>query len=323
MARRRSFIERTNKKKRIRSRSRIRSRNRNRTKNRTKRINQKGGVKILATLAGHSSSVHSVAFHPRLPILATGSLDRTVKLWSFSDDCLFPPEIQVSKKHPPALVATLEGHDSHVTSVAFHPTAPLLATGSSDRTVRLWLLSCDYLSATSEAIPDKLSATCEAISDNLSATSVATLAGHSHAVNSVAFHPTALLLASSSGDSTVRLWLLSSDYSSATSVATLEGHIGSVNSVAFHPTAPLLATGGTDKTVRLWRLSSDYLSATSVATLEGHNHFVTSVAFHPTAPLLATGSSDKTVRLWNYDPPPAPEPTPSGPLNASCRLGPG
>ena len=36
-------------------------------------------------------------------------------------------------------VATLKGHRGSVRSVAFHPTAPLLATGSWDRTVRLWL----------------------------------------------------------------------------------------------------------------------------------------------------------------------------------------
>jgi WD40 repeat protein len=35
-------------------------------------------------------------------------------------------------------VATLAGHSDPVTSVAFHPTAPLLATGSWDNTVKLW-----------------------------------------------------------------------------------------------------------------------------------------------------------------------------------------
>ena len=73
---------------------------------------------------------------------------------------------------------------------------------------------------------------------NSSATCVATLEGHMYAVLSVAFHPTAPLLATGSGDKTVRLWLLSSDNSSATCVATLAGHSSSVTSVAFHPTAP-------------------------------------------------------------------------------------
>ena len=133
---------------------------------------------------------------------------------------------------------------------------------------------------------------------NSSATCVATLEGHKNGVRSVTFHPTAPLLATGSGDNTVRLWLLSSDYSSATCVATLKGHSGPVCSVAFHPTAPLLATGSDDRTVKLWLLSSDNSSATCVATLAGHSNCVNSVAFHPTAPLLATGSNDRTVRLW-------------------------
>ena len=128
-------------------------------------------------------------------------------------------------------VATLKEHRNWVTSMAFHPTENLLATGSGDDTVILWRLS----------------------SNNSSATYVATLKGHSSPVSSVAFHPTAPLLATGSLDKTVRLWLLSSDNSSATCVATLEGHSIWVNSVAFHPTAPLLATGSDDNTVRLWR----------------------------------------------------------------------
>ena len=81
-------------------------------------------------------------------------------------------------------VATLRGHSYPVNSLAIHPTAPLLATGSNDNTVRLWLLS----------------------SNNSSATCVATLKGHGDSVSSVAFHPTAPLLATGSDDKTVRLW---------------------------------------------------------------------------------------------------------------------
>ena len=42
------------------------------------------------------------------------------------------------RKSSATCVATLKGHGSPVRSVAFHPTAPLLATGSNDKTVRLW-----------------------------------------------------------------------------------------------------------------------------------------------------------------------------------------
>jgi WD40 repeat protein len=233
----------------------------------------------VATLKGRGYSlVFCVAFHPSAPLLATGSGDKTAKLWRLSSD-----------NSSATCVATLAGHSGSVCSVAFHPTAPLLATGSGtscsefsgnnsgslgNNTVKLWRLS----------------------SNNSSATCVATLEGHCDTVTSVAFYPTAPLLATGSGDKTAKLWRLSSDNSSATCVATLAGHSWHVF-VAFHPTAPLLASGG-GTIVKLWRLSSENSSATLVATLVGHSNNVTSVAFHPTAPLLATGSGDNTVRLW-------------------------
>jgi hypothetical protein len=169
--------------------------------------------------------------------------------------------------------ATLQ-ENSNVNSVAFHPTAHVLATGSDDNAAKLWQLS-----------PDKSSALC-----------VATLVGSF--CFSLAFHPNAPLLATCSTHKNVRLWWLSHDYSSATYTTILKGHSGIILSVAFHPTAPFLATSSYDKTAKLWRLSSDNSSAECVATLEGHSNCVNSVAFHPTALLLATGSDDKTAKLW-------------------------
>jgi WD40 repeat protein len=124
---------------------------------------------------------------------------------------------------------------------------------------------------------------------------VATLEGHSNWVRSVAFHPTAPILATGSDDKTAKLWRLSPDGSAATCVATLAGHSNSVWSVAFHPTAPILATGSVDNTAKLWRLSPDGSAATCVATLAGHSNSVFSVAFHPTAP----GTSDATSSWWS------------------------
>ncbi len=127
---------------------------------------------------------------------------------------------------------------------------------------------------------------------------LATLEGKKGRVNSVAFHPTAPLLAIGSENENVTLWQVSPDNSCESCVATLKGHSDWVNSVAFHPTAPLLATGSRDNTVKLWQLSPDNSGATCVATLS-HGKCVKSVAFHPTAPLLATGGWDDTVKVWD------------------------
>jgi WD40 repeat protein len=72
-------------------------------------------------------------------------------------------------------------------------------------------------------------------------------------VSSVAFHPTASILATGSFDNSTKIWKIGPDGSSASCVATLEVHSKCVMSVAFHQTALLLATGSDDKTVKLWR----------------------------------------------------------------------
>jgi WD40 repeat protein len=224
--------------------------------------------------------IYRVAFHPTAPILATASIDSTVKLWRINSEtrtavCLST----LRNKHR---FGTDEEQRYDVESIAFHPTAPILATGSCD-CATLWRFNSD----------------CSEV------TCVATLKGHSRPVLSVAFHPTEPILATGSADETAKLWRLNSD-NSATSVATLEEHKGkwysrSVSSVAFHPTAPILATGSYDKTVKLWRINSDNSAAACVATLRGHASDVLIVAFHPTAPILATGSRDGTFKLWRIN----------------------
>jgi len=78
----------------------------------------------------HSGSVNSVAFSPDGKTLASGSDDKTIKLWNLSTD---------------KVISTLTGHSGSVTSVAFSPDGKILASGSADNTINLWNLDLDDL----------------------------------------------------------------------------------------------------------------------------------------------------------------------------------
>ena len=109
-------------------------------------------------------------------------------------------------------------------------------------------------------------------------------------VHSIAFSPDGAMLASGSGDNTVRLW----EVTTGRELRRLKGHSNPVWSVAFSPDGMMLASGSGDNTVRLWEVAT----GRELRRLKGHSNPVWSVAFSPDGRLLASGSDDNTVRLW-------------------------
>jgi serine/threonine protein kinase len=117
----------------------------------------------------------------------------------------------------------LHGHEQGITSVAFSPDGKTLASGSWDKTIRLWDTS-----------------TWKAIGEPLR--------GHNKEVTSLAFSPDGKTLASV-GDKTIRLW----DTSTWKAIGEpLRGHNEMFTRLAFSPDGKTLASGSHDNTIRLW-----------------------------------------------------------------------
>jgi tetratricopeptide (TPR) repeat protein len=163
----------------------------------------------------------------------------------------------------------LEGHRDAVQCVAWGPghagsSAGLLATGSRDRTVKLW--------------------------DPVTHQVLRTLEGHGAGVRSVAFSPDGRRLLSGGEDGTVRLW----DVATGTPLRRFEGHAGAVNAVAFAPDGRRGLSGGEDKTARLWDLE-----AGPQLRRFAHPALVTSVAFAPDGHRLASGTGAASLHVWD------------------------
>ncbi|MEG4840245.1 WD40 domain-containing protein [Microcoleus sp. B9-D4] len=203
------------------------------------------------TVPGHSSFVNSLAISPDGKILASGSWDKTIKIWNLETT---------------ELIGTLTGHSDRVNSVAISYDGKMLVSGSSDETIKFWNLHSGDL--------------------------LCTFPGHSMEVNSVAINPNGLVIASCGGaDNTIKLWNLRS----GELLRTLRGHSDNVNAVVFSPDGKILASGSSDATSKVWDVESGKL----LRTLSGLNVGVNSVAIAPDGQILASVSNDYTIKLRN------------------------
>ena len=116
-----------------------------------------------------------------------------------------------------------------------------------------------------------------------------TIATHMGDARDAVFTPDGQYLATSSVDSTVKLWHVPD----GALVRTLR-HPGAVASIDISRDGGWLASGGYDGTVRLWHLSDGTLTR----TFAGHGATVWTVKFSPDGERLASGGEDRNLRLW-------------------------
>ena len=251
-------------------------------------------------LFGHSRPVTSAAFSPDGKILASGSLDATIRLWDVATH--------------QQIGAPLTGPSGPVLSVAFSPDGKTLASGNDDRTVRLWDVATHHqiggpLTGPSGPVnsvafsPDGKTLAGGSLDGTVQLWDVATHQQQAHGpltgpggagVGTVAFSRDGKTLAGGSADGTVRLWDVATHQQIGNPLTGPSG--AGVGTVAFSRDGKTLAGGSADGTVRLWDVATHQQIG---SPLTGPSGPVNSVAFSPDGKTLAGGSADGTVRLWD------------------------
>lgn len=210
----------------------------------------------------HTSRIESVAFANDARSFATGSDDKSVKIWS--TEC-----------RNKMLVSLLDGHTNWVKCVRWSKTSnSLLASCGDDGKICIWDTRTRIRQPPCEVIASR----------------------RRMQFNCLDWHPVFdHHLATGAQDASCVIW----DLRNRRQVQVYAEHDGSVNSVAFNWGGSLLLTGSSDKTSKIF----DVCEGRHMFKLMSHNAPVTSVCFSASDELFATASKDKNVIIWkrNFD----------------------
>ncbi|MEM6599403.1 MAG: WD40 repeat domain-containing protein [Cyanobacteria bacterium P01_C01_bin.69] len=265
---------------------------------------REGSVQLLTITAqqgGHTSPVRAVTFHPNNRFFATGSADKSIRLWDLQGQS----RVKVFSQN------------SEILSLAFSPDGRWLASGSLDGTVRIWDWQMGQLAHT--------------------------FSGHEDVVTAIKFTADSRQLISGSGDKMLKVWRVNDGQNIARietgqwiqsialdpqrtgriAIAGLGRQIevwnwttrrreqtsarlpSPIYAVDWHPSRQQLVLSpdssndsnrsGSRNSVALFDLESAQLGN----SLGGHSDYVSFVAFSPSGDTLLSGSWDRTIRLWD------------------------
>ncbi len=208
--------------------------------------------KPLVTLAGHSEVVYAVAWKPGSAEIATGSLDKTARIWNAATG---------------ATLRTIKDHADAVFGVAYSTNGRLLATASADRTAKLY--------------------------DTATWKRTDTLNAHQDVVTHVAFNSAGTLLATVGADKQMRVWKV--DPGKIENPLRSQGEGDAINTCAFSPDDSLLVWGASNNVVKVFKGDG----SGQQREMKDAKDWVYAVAIGSDNETIAAGTQEGKVYLWS------------------------
>ncbi|WP_228053598.1 AAA-like domain-containing protein [Nodosilinea sp. LEGE 07298] len=249
-------------------------------------------------LDGHQATVITTDFSPDGQLIATGSVDTTIKLWNRDG----------------SLRASLNTEQGQVRGVKFSPDGQWLASVGDDGTIKIWTLSGALHQTMKTDINGIWDLAFKPMTGSASEVPTLVVAGLSSdqaeiwtidgqrlktidangqpfGIRTVAYSPEGDRIALGGNDGTVTLWTPEGQR-----LQTLKGHQEAIHALAYSPDGERLVSGDINKTIKLWNRAGQLL-----ATLDHHTSGIEGLAFSPDGQFFVSGSLDKTLALWSRE----------------------
>jgi WD40 repeat protein len=243
----------------------------------------KDNFEVKSSFNAHSTQINRIKQSPYdFNYVATASSDSTVKIWQTLNETL-------------SLLRTYTGHTLGVNGLEYIDS-DAVASGSDDGVIHIWSISSGLANVTINTGQGVLS--LQMLNDGVhlvagmqpnikiynvnTGSLIATLQGHTSSVDDLVLlygENNNNLLASSGGDSTIRIW----DLNNYTCKMTLSGHTSQILGLK-QVSSDILSSGSDDATVKLWNITSglqirslyNYRTFSSIDVLSDEQTLVTS-----------------------------------------------
>ncbi len=264
------------------------------------------GSQIKSIDGKHNLNIVDLTYSSDGDMLASASKDGSVNLWKTRIIQEHEDNQQFISVEQYKTLGGHEGHEDDVYSVSFNEKHKIIASASSDKTVKLW-----------------------SYEGNL----VKSLPKHKGKVVCVSFSPNGKMIASGDDDGNIRIWKLDSEQ-----FKEFKAHNDSISTLSFSPDSKTLVSCSDDKFIKVWDIKRKYIeepiikfneheevfcatfspdgrtiaSANKdgtifirftdgqlIKTLKGHRGFISKVRFSPDGKFLTSCGEDGTIKFWH------------------------
>ena len=248
---------------------------------------------IHRSFKGNNETITSCIFTPNMKQSISGTENGNIFVWNFK------PQMRPFK---------FSGHKGAITDLAINPLGDIIASSSTDQTVRLWtnavggknkILKChpspirsvDFSSDGKLLMTGSNDKTIKIFELYPKHKFLSSYKGHSNWVRCVRFSPDNRLIGSCGDDNAVIIF----DVEQKTVKYRFLDHSSNVNSCRFSPDGTIISSAGNDGKIKLFDIRMGRL----IQHYDAHNDKINCISYHQSGNYIISGSDDSTIKIWD------------------------